>query len=72
LECIFTKSGIIHELPNSEKYIHEVPYQDSQSIFQKLIRIASHEETEMVSPSDWLSNFSLDKVGQRYVKEFLS
>lgn len=72
LECIFTKSGIIHELPNAEKYIHEVPYQDSQSIFQKLIKIASQEETEMVIPSDWLSNFSLNKVGQRYIQEILS
>lgn len=72
LQCIFTKSGIIHELPNLEKYIHEVPYQDSKSIFQKLIRIASHEETKMDIPSDWLSNFSLEKVGQSYVKEILS
>ena len=72
LECIFTKSGIIHELPNSEEYIHEVPYQDSQSILQKFIRIASYNETEMDIPSDWLSHFSLDKVGQRYIKEFLS
>jgi glycosyltransferase involved in cell wall biosynthesis len=72
LQCIFTKSGIIHELPNLEKYIHEVPYQDSKSIFQKLIRIASHEETKMDIPSDWLSNFSLEKVGESYVKEILS
>lgn len=66
---IFTLSGVLHELPNPEKYAHLVPYENAVSIFEAMVNILEgavpHRE---LIPQEWLQQYSLDTMGKHYIK----
>ena len=70
--CIFTISGILREFPDPEEYFHVVRHQNSTDILNAFIEIERRGNLSATIPTDWLSRFSLDLVGENYLKEFLS
>ena len=65
---ILTLSGVLHELPNPEKYAHLVPYEDSAAIFNKMVEVieGTAQNREPV-PRDWLEQYSLKTMGRNYL-----
>jgi glycosyltransferase involved in cell wall biosynthesis len=69
VSCIFTISGVLHELPNPEEYAEIVPYEDSLSIFNAMVKILDSSAPKMESlPQDWLQQYSLESMGKRYMQ----
>ena len=67
--CIFTISGVLHELPNPEKYAQIVPFEDSPAIFNEMVKILEGSVPKRESlPQVWLREYSLDTMGKRYMK----
>jgi glycosyltransferase involved in cell wall biosynthesis len=65
---IFTISGVLHELPNPEKYAHIVPYGDSEAILGKLVEIIEmHVRNLQLVPHEWLQRYSLQTMGKKYL-----
>jgi glycosyltransferase involved in cell wall biosynthesis len=65
---IFTISGVLHELPNPEKYARVVPYEDSKAIFNELVEIIEGAGTNRESvPPEWLRQYSLKTMGENYL-----
>ena len=65
---IFTISGVLRELSSPEKYARIVPYQDSITIFNEMVKIL--EVTSLngeTVPQEWLQQYSLDTMGKRYM-----
>jgi glycosyltransferase involved in cell wall biosynthesis len=66
---IFTVSGVLHELPNPEKYAHIVPYENAVSIFDAMVKILEGTVPHRESlPQEWLQQYSLDTMGKHYIK----
>ena len=66
--CIFTISGVLHELPSPEKYAHIVPYEDSEAIFNKLVElIEGAVRSRALVPQEWLQQYSLQTMGKKYL-----
>lgn len=66
---IFTLSGVLHELPNPEKYAHLVPYQNAVWIFDAMVNILEGDVPHRESiPQEWLQQYSLDTMGKHYIK----
>jgi glycosyltransferase involved in cell wall biosynthesis len=65
---IFTLSGVLHELPNPEKYAHFVPYEDSTAIFNEMVEIIEGVvlNKEPV-PQEWLEQYSMKTMGKHYL-----
>lgn len=65
---IFTISGVLHELPNPEKYAQIVQYENSLAIFDAMVKILEgtvpHKES---LPQEWLQQYSLGTMGERYM-----
>ena len=67
--CIFTISGVLHELPNPEKYAQIVPYEDSLAIFNEMVKILEGAVPNGEPlPQEWLQQYSLGAMGTRYMK----
>jgi glycosyltransferase involved in cell wall biosynthesis len=66
IPSIFTRSGILNELVNAEKYCSIVNHKDSNAILISLEEIYTGEMTFEPIPADWLSNFELQKQGSLY------
>lgn len=67
IPCIFTLSGVLHELPNVGRYAEIVPYEDSSAIYDSAMKIlASTPFKREFVPQEWLEQFSLDIMADRY------
>jgi glycosyltransferase involved in cell wall biosynthesis len=67
--CIFTISGVLHELPNPEKYAQIVPYEDSHAIFNEMVKILEGAvPNRELLPQEWLEQYSLVAMGEQYMK----
>lgn len=65
---IFTISGVLHELPNPEKYAQIVPYEDSIAIFRAMVKILERAVPNGEKlPQDWLQQYSLTTMSKSYV-----
>lgn len=68
IPSIVTISGVLHELPELEKYVEIVPYMDSDSIYLAMTRIANKDgEKKSLVPRQWLQQYSLDQMADRYL-----
>lgn len=66
---IFTISGVLHELPNPEKYAHIVPYENAVAIFDAIVKILEGSASNKESlPQEWLQQYSLNTMSNHYVK----
>jgi len=66
---IFTVSGVLHELPNPEKYAHIVPYENAVAIFDAIVNIVEGSAPSKKSlPEEWLQQYSLNTMGNHYMK----
>lgn len=67
--CIFTISGVLHELPNPEKYAQIVSYEDSHAIFNEMVKILEGAvPNREFLPQEWLEQYSLATMGKQYMK----
>lgn len=65
---IFTISGILHELPNLQRYAEIVPYADSAAIHNSMVKILGNPPLIKDSvPQEWLEQFSIDIMADRYL-----
>lgn len=70
--CIFTLSGVLHELPSPEKYAEIVPFENSSAIHSSMINILSGNSPKKESmPEKWLEQYSLDTMAGEYMKLLL-
>ncbi len=68
IPSIFTKSGIICELSDSEKFFSVVAYKKSTEIFQSLEKIYNEDLIFEEVPIGWLTLFDLKAQGSSYLK----
>jgi len=68
IPCVFTKSGILNELENAEKFCSIVEHRDSRAIANSLEDIYLGKVSFEKIPASWLSNFDLSKQGSCYLK----
>ena len=68
IPCVFTLSGILHELPQPQKHASIVPYQDWEAILGSLIEIKERRLAFVEVPHEWLCQFSLHIQGLAYYK----
>lgn len=67
---IFTKSGILHEIPNLEKYVRVVPYMDSEAIYQAICDISGETSSSRSKiPSEWIDQFKMQVMADSYYRE---
>lgn len=66
--CIFTLSGVLHELPSITDYVEIVPYKDSEAIYSSMVKILNKSQPpkELV-PQEWLEQFSMDVMADQYL-----
>jgi glycosyltransferase involved in cell wall biosynthesis len=66
---IFTISGVLHELPNPQRYAYIAPYEDSTAILNEMIKILDNTAPKKEPlPQKWLQQYSLDSMGKEYMK----
>ena len=68
IPTVFTKSGILNELENAEKFCSIVEHRDSRAIVNSLEDIYLGKVSFEKIPADWLSNFDLSKQGSSYLR----
>jgi glycosyltransferase involved in cell wall biosynthesis len=67
IPCIFTKSGVLHELKGLDSYAHIVAYRNSEDIYLNLKNVIQGvRATKNQVPKSWLNQFSLDEMAQSY------
>jgi len=73
VNCIFTISGVLNELPDLEKYVSIVDYKSSDGIYKCLYNLISYEVGPNPSvPDVWLNQFDLEKMAKSYGQLFIS
>ena len=72
IPCIFTQSGVIHELDAPDSYAHIVAFRNSEEIYLNLRRLIQGENVSKIAvPELWLNQFSLDVMAKSYVELLL-
>jgi glycosyltransferase involved in cell wall biosynthesis len=67
VSCIFTLSGVLHELPYPRNYFEIVDYKEIDAIYNALVkRISAGNQEKMGIPKSWLDQFSLEKMAKSY------
>lgn len=67
--CIFTKSGVLNEIPEIEKYASIVEYESSEEILEAILGISSKNSIECpLFPQKILQDYSLDSMAKKYVQ----
>ncbi len=69
IPCIFTKSGVLNDLPQVEGYVQIVPFCDSKAILESMIKISETFNTTSQSnpyPANLLHQFSLSELPKRF------
>lgn len=73
VNCIFTISGVLNELPELEKYVSVVDYKSSDGIYRCLYNLISKEVgPKPAVPDTWLNQFDLEEMAKSYVQMFVS
>jgi glycosyltransferase involved in cell wall biosynthesis len=71
LHCIFTLSGVLHELPNLENHVSLVNYMSSEDIYRALQQVLNGADgNKSQVPESWIDQFELDKMAGTYVRLF--
>lgn len=66
---VFTISGILHELPDVNKYAEIVPYKDAKAILVSMLKLASQSSPDnYLLPETLLQVFSIDYMCRQYAK----
>lgn len=66
---IFTISGILHELPDLNKYVEIVPYRDANAILESMLKLANQlNSNRFLVPTALLQIFSIDFMGRQYAE----
>ena len=67
VSCIFTLSGVLHELPDPSNYFDIVDYKQIDAIYNALVnRLNAGNQEKMGIPKSWLDQFSLEKMAKSY------
>ena len=70
---IFTKTGILHEIPNLEEYARIVPYMDSEAIYQAICDILSEPSNSRNRiPPEWIGQFNMELMANSYFRELFT
>ena len=72
VHCIFTKSGIISADECLSKYCRIVNFQDSDAIFQGIVRFANHGTEENEISRDIIARYSPERMKDSYKSIWLS
>jgi len=67
--CIFTRSGVLNELDDAQRYVTIVPPQDFETIYLNLRKMQlgiSAKRTPI--PEVWINQFSLEKSSKNYAE----
>jgi glycosyltransferase involved in cell wall biosynthesis len=71
LHCIFTLSGVLHELPNLENHVSLVNYMSSEDIYKALQQVLiGADGNKSQVPESWIDQFELGKMADTYVRLF--
>jgi glycosyltransferase involved in cell wall biosynthesis len=71
LNCIFTLSGVLHELPNLENHVSLVNYMSSEDIYKALQQVLNGADgNKSQVPESWIDQFELGKMADTYVRLF--
>jgi glycosyltransferase involved in cell wall biosynthesis len=69
VKCIFTKSGILNEIPEIEKYASIVDFENSDEIFEAILGISSQKLIRFQSlPDGILEEYSLERMSKKYLQ----
>jgi glycosyltransferase involved in cell wall biosynthesis len=69
VKCIFTKSGVLNEIPEIENYASIVDFENSEEILEAILDISSEEFTERPSlPQEILEEYSLERMSKKYMQ----
>jgi len=72
IPCIFTQSGVIHELDAPDSYAHIVAFRNSEEIYLNLKRLIQGQNVSKIAvPESWLNQFSLDVMARSYAELLL-
>ena len=65
-QCIFTKSGVVHELPNISEYVQIVDYKSVDGILSALLKIKDSNVSNDYYPIALLQEYSLENMAKKY------
>lgn len=69
VKCIFTKSGVLNEIPEIEKYASIVGFENSEEIFEAILEISSQKFMGRPSlPQEILEEYSLERMSKQYLQ----
>jgi len=69
VQCVFTKSGVLNEIPEIETYASIVDYENSEEILEAILGISSKNSiTYPPFPQKILQEYSLDSMSKKYVQ----
>jgi glycosyltransferase involved in cell wall biosynthesis len=69
VQCVFTKSGVLNEIPEIEKYASIVDYENSEEILEAILGIASKKSFAYPPfPQKILQEYSLGSMSKKYVQ----
>ena len=72
IPCIFTQSGVIHELDAPDSYAQIVAFRNSEEIYLNLKRLIQGENVSKIAvPESWLNQFALDVMARSYAELIL-
>lgn len=72
IPCIFTRSGVLNELEDPDRYVSIVGYRTPEEIYLNLKRILQGTSASKSKVPDlWLNQFSLDSMAKHYSKLIL-
>lgn len=73
IQCIFTKSGVLHEMQNIYEYAHIVDFSNSEDIYVALKKlITGMQNNKTAIPQSLLAQFSLDLMATKYADLLLN
>jgi glycosyltransferase involved in cell wall biosynthesis len=65
-QCVFTKSGVIHELPNISEYAQIVDYKSVGGILSALLKIKESSVSKDYYPIALLQEYALENMAKKY------
>ena len=65
-QCIFTESGVVHELPNIDEYVQIVDYKSVEAILSALLKIKEASVPSEYYPIVFLQEYMLENMAKKY------
>jgi len=65
-QCIFTKSGVVHELHNIDEYVQIVDYKSVEGILSALLKIKEADVPREYYPIVFLQEYALENMAKKY------